>query len=419
MRDGSKRDAFHGARKSDVFGSAASSGAEAAGTGLGSTGLGGTAGGGTGLHRGVIATRKVFRQYDRYFVIRGALMIALIAAILVPGQSSLSSDDAQVEVLGSTQLKHTTPAVPESLPFQPTENLFEKITPGEAPRLGQPAAPTENKVNQGATVFSQSPVDEPLAGDIASTEPNTVDRCDRIDCTIERVPNQLDTPEPGVCDTQVVVFANRWLDTGIMTEPVDVALTCERYEISLTSTDAGHALGVDVDQTQETWFVEGLDAAGNVVYASPLMIELEEADTALTATIHAADLRHVAQLRAVHGAAEGSHPLTVTAVVIPVAIAETSCTSAVAADMVADAGAGWIADFDLAASGCAPEGAVMTGWAIGVADSSQRFHHDTLDRVSFTAETLDSSEMVLFPIVEVDGQELPHGSIVAPTALGS
>ncbi len=353
--------------------------------------------------------RALFSRENLPLVIPTVAVILLVGVTIAPGTNFVDREEPQIEVLGSTQLKQSTTQsadtsidgtrTGDTLPFLPTEDLFTKITPNDAPSIGQ-AAPGTNipKTNAEASSFSQSVQDESPLDDAT---PNT------------RLP---DSDAPAHCTTQTVVINDRTLEPGQSTEPVSVSLECERYDVVLTTRTSAPTVG----QSDSTWYVEGRNADDVVVYASPDMIGLGEGDSSMTATVQSADLRHVATLRAVRvGESETADAIGVSVVLAPVTVAESSCTSAVPASLTQGEGSMWTAELDLTATECVPEDAVMTGWVIAVEGSHQQFFDTTLDRVSFTLETFETTSMVLYPTIEVDGVALPFGSVVASTELGS
>ncbi|MGH1490320.1 MAG: hypothetical protein ACRBK7_13170 [Acidimicrobiales bacterium] len=102
-------------------------------------------------------------------------------------------------------------------------------------------------------------------------------------------------------------------------EWVQADLACSRYRMVLRSIDEQHRAGYQLDQTEERWYLEGVDAEGHVVYRSPTTPDLPADQTEASFEVASADLDDVVSFRARHLRARNSaDSIRVEAILIPV-----------------------------------------------------------------------------------------------------
>ena len=91
-----------------------------------------------------------------------------------------------------------------------------------------------------------------------------------------------------------------------VSDAVPVDLADGTYSVELVSADERHA-GSSVSQTEESWFVEGLDEDGEVVFVSDATPDLADGDTEKPFTVGEYEINNVVAVRAQH-ASVGNGP---------------------------------------------------------------------------------------------------------------
>lgn len=132
----------------------------------------------------------------------------------------------------------------------------------------------------------------------------------------------INNPAPSGCENvpltfeQNVLMRYRGKDRS---NAVAAELGCSRYEVQLTSSDERHALGYQSDQNDERWFLEALNADGDVIYRSEPTPDLSDHQTEATFSAGIADLTGAVSFQASHlGGGVAANSVTIGALLIPV-----------------------------------------------------------------------------------------------------
>ena len=119
-----------------------------------------------------------------------------------------------------------------------------------------------------------------------------------------------------------------WVGAIELSAAMPVSLVNGTYAVTLTSVDNVHRAGFQTDQTKERWRLNGYNAAGELVYTSPFIADLPDADTRIVQLVDsAASLIGVTHLRAEHlgdgRAPDGSYtPNSIDAVCVQLELIE-------------------------------------------------------------------------------------------------
>jgi hypothetical protein len=183
-------------------------------------------------------------------------------------------------------------------------NVPAPVTEAEIPPVGCPPAP----VTGGGFPVPCTPVpepdsplpDTPLPDNPATDTPNPDDEAASADCA------------PLVVDFERNMLM-RYRGSNLTSRTV-VDLTCSRYVIDLRSSDPRHSVDYQPDQTGEQWYLQGLNAAGAVIYTSPTTPDLGPNRTESVMRVGPVDLDGVVAFRGRHlGRGESPNSVTVQA----------------------------------------------------------------------------------------------------------
>lgn len=130
---------------------------------------------------------------------------------------------------------------------------------------------------------------------------------------------------PNLCGTIDVLFINPGLVNGAdlvdrTTVGMEIDAAGRQYQLWLYSRDLDHAIG-ESGGSAEQWFVEGLDAEGNVVYTSPVAPDLPDDQVLSQALVGVVTLDEIVSFRGHHLGREGENSIEASMVLVPVDVA--------------------------------------------------------------------------------------------------
>lgn len=135
------------------------------------------------------------------------------------------------------------------------------------------------------------------------------------------VVNPVPVPTAPVCEAIELNFADDTLmryEGSDATSITPLELDCSRYLIELWSRDDHHKAGYQTHQTDERWYLVGLDGSGAVVYTSPTAADLPSDQTEAMLVVPSALLDNVVGFQGRHGGGGTSaNSITVAAVLRP------------------------------------------------------------------------------------------------------
>ncbi len=130
---------------------------------------------------------------------------------------------------------------------------------------------------------------------------------------------------PNLCGTIDVLFINPGLVNGAdlvdrTTVGMEIDAAGRQYQLWLYSRDLDHAVG-ESGGSAEQWFVEGLDAEGNVVYTSPVAPDLPDDKVLSQALVGVVTLDEIVSFRGRHLGRGGDNSIEASMVLVPVDVA--------------------------------------------------------------------------------------------------